>query len=182
MQNLKVFFAVAILFSALFFNGCLQSTFDSGMAKISEMQARYNLGEQFAPNNLEQIASFKAELNKLKQETKDSALSSFIDLRLNAVDTMESLIMSDLEFRRTNTANVDCRRESPLNKGIGFLENALNKSALGIKRFEAFKTSYPDLVAKIQQNGFQEERFSELNSSIKTQLDSAKELKLVSCP
>ncbi|MDD5147991.1 MAG: hypothetical protein PHH08_00830 [Candidatus ainarchaeum sp.] len=179
---MKLKIALLVLFFAVIFSaGCIQTGFDSEFQKLTEMQQRYGLGEQLAPASLNEIAVFKGELSKMKQQTKDAAFSSFIDARINAAETMENLLLSDLEMQRINPADIDCTVTGPLSKGKAFLDKAYKKSETAKARIEAFKSSYPTLAEKVGKAGFDEARMDDLKKAAKEQFDNATMFWLENC-
>ncbi|MDD5163474.1 MAG: hypothetical protein PHD95_04670 [Candidatus ainarchaeum sp.] len=181
-MNYKIalgFFFVAL---ALFLAGCTASGFDSEFSELTDLQQRYNLGEQLAPARLQDLNAFKAELNKMKQKTTDSAFSSFLDARISSVEIIENLLMASLEMQRVNPIDIDCASNGPLSKGKGLLEKTIKKSASAKARISAFKGNYSQYADKIEKAGFSEERITDLEKTIKAQSDYAQALWLENCP
>lgn len=179
-MNFRIFLATGIIF-AIFLAGCAQPSFDSEITKINELQQRYSLEEQLAPARLEDLNAFKAELNMMKQKTKDSAFSSFLDIKINAAETIELISLADLELRRINTANIDCRQNAPLAKAVSLLDRAVKKADSTKTRIAAFTENYPQFAGTIEKTGLGDTRINDLKKSLKDQSDSIKTLWLESC-
>jgi len=180
-QNPYAAFALMLVLSFLLFAGCTASGFDSEFSKLTDLQQRYSLGEQLAPARLQDLNAFKAELNKMKQKTKDSAFSSFLDARISAAEIMENLLLANLEMGRVNPVNIDCSPNSPLAKGKDLLDKAAKKTDATKTRIEAFKSSYSQFADKADKAGFTETRITELKKTIQAQADYAKTLWLENC-
>jgi hypothetical protein len=179
--NYKIALVFGFIGLAFLLAGCTASSFDSEFSKLIDLQQRYSLGEQLAPARLQDLNAFKAELNKMKQKTTDSAFSSFLDARISSAEIIENLLLASLETQRINPIDIDCASNSPLAKGKGLLEKTIKKSDSAKARISAFKGNYPQYADKIEKAGFNEERIVDLEKTIKAQLDYAQGLWLENC-
>jgi len=182
MKKKAVVFAVVFAFLIVSAGCIFQNDFDSGFAELKEIRQRYGLEQELGPAEPEKTAAFKSEIDNLKQRTKSSEFSSLLDIQKNNAETIESLVMAELEIARLNTENMDCGKESPIENAIALLEKAESRSSLAQKKLESFKNANPGLAQQLSETGFDSERLKTLNLAISGQLEIAKELKFYNCP
>jgi len=178
-KKLLIIIILIIAFALVYLNKekilSFTASFDDGIKKLNELDAKYNVREGFlAPGTGEEIISYKSELSNLRknfepsQSNDSKALVKVIDIKI-ALSEMQELLLKAQE--QTVKAGIpDCSANGNINRITREFEGAITAAEKASSLNKELKEGYTSYAKKI-------EKFTE-NVEITTTVtaDTAREL------
>ncbi|MEW6295472.1 MAG: hypothetical protein AB1467_04220 [Candidatus Diapherotrites archaeon] len=130
-------------------------SFDEGIKKLNELDAKYNVGEGFlAPSTGEALSSYKTELSNLRknfepnQSNDSKALVKVIDIKIALSEMQGSLLKAQ---EQTVKAGIpDCSANGNVNKITKEFEGAISAAEKAYSLNKELKEGYTSYAKKIE--------------------------------